>query len=209
MADIASADSEMCIHKAAAGEDCARIESLFTGNIIGAFGLALTDKIDRAVMKASGLNKSACGAMVTIGTEPGSSIDELRRMLDLEHSSVVRMVAKLEDQGLARKARGAGDDNRVVRVSLTEAGEAVFGKILRARQEVLLSLTSALSDPEEAFFKRLIGKIMVQIVDPGDDQHYVCRLCDPDACDQTKCPVNLAYPDLYDDPAARCRSASN
>ena len=49
----------------------------------------------------------------------------------------------------------------------------------------------------------------VQIVDPGDDQHYVCRLCDPDACDQTKCPVNLAYPDLYDDPAARCRSASN
>ena len=209
MADLSGAESGLCIHKARNGEDCARIESLFTGNIVGAFGLALTDKIDRAVMKASGLNKSACGAMVTIGTEPGSSIDELRRMLDLEHSSVVRMVAKLEDQGLVSKSRGSGIDNRVVRVALTDAGKTMFGKILKARQQVLLSLTSALSDAEESFLKRLIGKVMVQIVDPGDDQHHVCRLCDPDACDQTICPVNLAYPDLYEEPAGRSPHASN
>lgn len=209
MADLTDADSGQCMHGAAAGDACARVEALFTGNVIGAFGLALTDKIDRAVTKAAGLNKSACGAIVTIGTEPNSSIDELRRMLDLEHSSVVRMVAKLEERGLVRKSRGAGDDNRVVRVSLTEAGALTFGRILRARQQVLLSLTSAMSDAETAFLERLIGKAMVQIVDPGDDQHYVCRLCDMDVCDQTRCPVNLAYPDLYEEPAGHCRSASN
>lgn len=191
------------------GESCARLEALFTGNVVGAFSLALTDKIDRAVTKASGLNRSACWAIVTIGTEPNSSIDTLRRMLDLEHSSMVRLVAKLVDQKLVTKHRGTGDDNRVVCVALTPAGMDVFRKIAEARHTVLESLTSGLTKAETAYLKRIVEKVMVQIVDPGDDQHYVCRLCDPDVCDQRLCPVNRAYPDLYELPDHLRSVASN
>ena len=58
---------------------------LFVGNIIGAFSRALSDKMDRAVRDAAGLSNSACYAIVTIGSEPNSSIETLRRMLSLEH----------------------------------------------------------------------------------------------------------------------------
>lgn len=173
---------------------------LFMANILGAFTMALNDKMDRAVSAAAGLNSPACYAVVTIGTEPGSTIEELRRMLDLEHSSAVRTVAKLEARGLVTKSRRPCDDKRVVRITLTRSGEDLFSKILDARQDVLTKVTSKMTDEERKLLDGLIRKGMPDVVEPGDDQHYVCRLCDMEACDQRICPVNLAYPELTEIP---------
>lgn len=178
---------------------------LFMANILGAFTMALNDKMDRAVSAAAGLNSSACYAVVTVGTEPGSTIEELRRMLDLEHSSAVRTIAKLEAKGIVTKSRRPCDDKRVVRINLTRAGEDLFSKILDARQEVLTKVTSKMTDEETKLLDGLIRKGMPDVVDPGDDQHYVCRLCDMEACDQRICPVNLAYPELTEIPDAPFR----
>lgn len=178
---------------------------LFMANILGAFTMALNDKMGRAVSAAAGLNGSACYAVVTIGTEPGSTIEELRRMLDLEHSSAVRTIAKLEARGLVTKSRRACDDKRITRINLTRSGEDLFCKILDARQDVLTKVTSKMSDEERKLLDGLIRKVMPDVVEPGDDQHYVCRLCDMEACDQRICPVNMAYPGLTEIPAAPFR----
>ncbi|GAB4357476.1 MAG: MarR family transcriptional regulator [Oricola sp.] len=178
---------------------------LFMANILGAFTMALNDKMNRAVSDAAGLNSSACYAVVTIGTEPGSTIEELRRMLDLEHSSAVRTVAKLEAKGIVTKSRRPCDDKRVVRINLTKTGEDLFSRILDARQEVLTKVTSRMTEEERQLLDGLIRKGMPDVVEPGDDQHYVCRLCDMEACDQTICPVNLAYPELTEIPDAPFR----
>ena len=61
-------------------------KDLFLGNVVGAFSRALSDKMDRAVTDAIGMSTSAAYAIVQIGTEPNSTIDELRKMLSLEHS---------------------------------------------------------------------------------------------------------------------------
>jgi len=173
---------------------------LFMANILGAFTMALNDKMNRAVSTAVGLNSSACYAVVTIGTEPGSTIEELRRMLDLEHSSAVRTIAKLEAKGIVTKSRRSSDDRRIVRITLTRSGEDIFCRILDARQGVLTKVTSKMTDEERNLLNGLIRKGMPDVVKPGDDQHYVCRLCDMEACDQRICPVNLAYPELTEIP---------
>ena len=171
---------------------------LFVGNIIGAFSRALSDKMDRAVREAAGLSNSACYAIVTIGSEPSASIETLRRMLGLEHSSLVRLIDRMERQGLLQRIRGTCKDLRKVKVSLTDQGENRFTKILAARRKVLENTLSSLTREERGLVSSAIFKMMMSVVDGGDDQHYVCRLCDLESCPQDNCPVNLAYPELYE-----------
>lgn len=171
---------------------------LFLGNVLGAFSRALCDKMDRAVCAATGRNTTACYAIVQIGSEPGSSIEVLRRMLGLEHSSVVRLLDRLERANLVNRIRGTECDQRKVCIFLTDDGEREFTKILDARREVLDRAMARLNDADKEFLLSLIHKLMPEVVDCGDDQHIVCRLCDLEKCPQDRCPVNLAYPDNMD-----------
>ncbi|MGI9400664.1 MAG: MarR family winged helix-turn-helix transcriptional regulator [Rhizobiaceae bacterium] len=175
---------------------------LFLGNVLGAFSRALCDKMDSAVCSATGRNTTACYAIVQIGSEPGSSIEILRRMLGLEHSSVVRLLDRLEKENLVNRVRGTELDQRKVCVFLTDEGEREFTKILDARREVLDRVMIRVNDVEKSFLLSLIHKVMPQVVDCGDDQHIVCRLCDLEKCPQEKCPVNLAYPENMDEVSA-------
>jgi DNA-binding MarR family transcriptional regulator len=174
----------------------------FIANIAGVFALALSDKMDAAVTAATGMSTSACYAIVTIGTEPGNSIETLRRMLSLEHSSLVRLIDRLEHVGLLRRTRGMPGDRRQVLIDLTDEGQACFQRILEARNRVVMQAIAPLDDKDRAELRRLIDKMTPSIVMPGDDQHFVCRLCDPDLCPQDKCPVNCAFPEYYEPPAS-------
>lgn len=182
------------------GDDVSLLPDTFVGNIIGAFSRALSDKVDRAVREAAGLSNSACYAIVTVGSEPNSSIETLRRMLSLEHSSLVRLVDRMEKQDLLQRIRGTGKDMREVKVSLTNRGERYFTLILEARRDVLAKSLEPLSDEERKLISSIIFKLMPSVVEGGYDQHYVCRLCDLESCPQENCPVNLAYPEFFELP---------
>lgn len=172
----------------------------FIENVFGVFARALSDKMDNAVQSAVNLSSSACYSIVQVGSEPNSSIEILRRMLALEHSSTVRLISGLEKKGLLERVRGTAHDRREVRVVLTELGETYFTKILDARRSVLESTVSRLDLEEKSIALKLIGKMMPAIVDGGDDQHFVCRLCELEVCPQEICPVNLAHPQFYELP---------
>lgn len=180
-------------------------KEMFLGNIIGAFARALSDKMDRAVTEAVGMSTSASYTIVQIGSEPGSTIDELRRMLALEHSSLVRMLDRLEKMGLVSRQRGTNGDKRSVSISLTELGEECFTRIIDARSGILNRLVQKLSVEDQEHMKQLVDKLTPEIVDLGDDQHYVCRLCNLEACPQEICPVNLAHPGNEDHPETHFR----
>ena len=180
--------------------DFSLLPDTFVGNIIGAFSRALSDKMDRAVREAAGLSNSACYAIVTVGSEPNSSIETLRRMLSLEHSSLVRLIDRMEKQDLLQRIRGTGNDLREVKVSLTDRGEAYFALIVEARRNVLAQALESLTREERKLISSIIFKLMPSVVEGGYDQHYVCRLCDLESCPQEYCPVNLAYPDQFEMP---------
>lgn len=174
----------------------------YFGNAVGVFTRAVSDKVDQAVRKVSGLSTSACYAIVTIGTEPNSTIDELRRMLNLEHSTVVRLMDRLQTMDFItrKKATGERADRRQVRIELTEAGEEIFTKILDARRAILNNLISDFSEEEKLVFHRFIERLLPKTVEAGDDQNTVCRLCELEVCPAQICPVNNSFPENYREP---------
>jgi MarR family transcriptional regulator, negative regulator of the multidrug operon emrRAB len=175
-------------------------QNAFTANILGAFSRALSDKMDEAVQEAVGLSTSACYAIVQAGAEPNASIEKLRRMLSLEHSSVVRVIDRLEGQDIMVRVRGSSGDRREVSIALTDKGEDYLTRILDARREVLNRIVDLLSEDDKHSLVGLVKKMMPGAVIAGDDQHYVCRLCDLEVCPQEECPVNCAHPDHYEHP---------
>ena len=67
-------------------------------NVLGAFGLALADRLAAAAEPAGGV--SAAEALVALaGTAAGGSIDALARIVGLSHSGTVRLVDRLERDG--------------------------------------------------------------------------------------------------------------
>ena len=185
--------------------DDLNFSDLFVGNAIGAFSRALCDRMDEAVTTATKLSSSACYAIVQIGSEEDGdealSIEKLRSMLNLEHSTVVRMIDRLQDQELVIRSRGSSRDQRQVVIRLTDTGELYFSKILDARRKVLNQMVSPLDMDEKKTMLELIGKLTPKVVLPGDDQHVVCRLCDLETCRQEICPVNRAFPEHFELPS--------
>ena len=47
-------------------------------------------------------------------------------------------------------------------------------------------------EPEETEqLGRLAEKLLPALVDLGDDQDVVCRVCDQGVCDQDRCPITV------------------
>ena len=171
----------------------------FVGNALGAFGRALSDKVDLAWTIATGRTISSCYAINQIGCEPGSSIKTLSKMLNLEHSSLVRLLDQLERDGLIKRLDNKSD-KREKNIFLSDQGEKTLTQLINARRCVMEPITGLLDDKEINTLHSLIEKMMPAVVVGGDDQHYVCRLCELEACPQEMCPVNLCFDEWYELP---------
>ncbi|WP_047460968.1 MarR family winged helix-turn-helix transcriptional regulator [Rhizobium rhizogenes] len=166
-------------------------ETLRLENIFGALSLALVDKMEKAFADETGLGPSAIAAIIQIGTEPGLTIDTLRRMIALSHSATVRLVDQLVIEKLVLRAGGVEGDKRAKSLQLTEAGSALFHKSLAARRAVIHRAFATLDAEETRELGRLAEKLLPTLVDLGADQDVVCRVCDQGVCDQERCPITF------------------
>lgn len=82
----------------------------------------------RGDLAESGLPPSAVHALIEIGMGSATTGRDLSAVLGLEKSSVSRMLAKLQQQGLVRADTDA-QDPRLKRLALSEAGLARFRQI--------------------------------------------------------------------------------
>ena len=171
----------------------------FVGNAIGAFACGLSDKIDRAWTAVTGRGVTTCYAINQIGSEPGSSIKTLTGMLSIEHSSLVRLLDGLERDGLIER-RADPEDRRGKKIYLSPEGEELLTKMLNARRRILQPMTGTLDDNEMQILFDLIGKMIPTVVNGGDDQHFVCRVCELEMCPQEFCAVNGCHEE-WKDPA--------
>lgn len=166
---------------------------LFVGNILGAFALGMSGKLDQAVTATIGHNISSCHALAIIGSKPDHSISQLCKTLRLEHSSVVRLVDRLEKENLVQRVRLQGGDRRKVCIRLTEKGEEQFDRILEARSEVLQDAMHNLTASEVIMLGEYLSKLMPAVVETGDDQRVVCRICERGVCPPGSCPARQAH----------------
>lgn len=158
-----------------------------TINLFGALALAVADRLRSTAEDEAGHAAASPAAIVQIGTNPNESIDTLRRIIGLSHSATVRIVERLEADGLIQKKRG--EDGRVALLNLTAAGRKVMVKILHSREGLLTNALQGLDNRDWGELTRIIEKIMPQIISSRFESDHVCRLCDQKICPQDRCPA--------------------
>lgn len=159
-----------------------------TANLLGALALTVVDRIRRATEGRLGHGGEAPAALITIGHEPGLSNDLLRSALGLTHSGTVRLVDRLQRDGLVE--RRAGPDGRTIALYLTEGGRAVRTQLLSERAQALAPLIGQLTPEERAMFENILEKLVQSVPVVPTDAYQVCRLCDEQAC--SDCPMERA-----------------
>jgi MarR family transcriptional regulator, negative regulator of the multidrug operon emrRAB len=166
-------------------------------NLLGALALAVSDVVIEAAREEVD-GPSASGAIVRIGKYPGQPIEFLSRALQLSHSATVRLVDRLQAEGLVRRERaaeGSGINRRSVTLYLTPKGERFLEGISSRRYDRLRALLGTLSGPEQAQLTSIMEKLLAELARP-DNAAHICRLCDAEACEPAGCPVGYYPPRL-------------
>jgi MarR family transcriptional regulator, negative regulator of the multidrug operon emrRAB len=164
--------------------------SLRANNLLGALSLAVVDGVDTVTADSAGFGSASPAALVTLFNSPGLTISALARIVGLTHPGTVRLVDRLAGAGLLR--RGAGDDGREVRLTLTTKGRSTAAKVLDGRQAMLDKAMAALSKAEAETFERLASKLVAALSPDPDTADHTCRLCDDRVCPTATCPVEQA-----------------
>lgn len=87
------------------------------------------------------------------------SIGELAQALGITTGSATVACKRLEKAGLITRTRQA-DDERVVQVSLTDAGRVQIDTVRQQRRESLNHLLQVLDQPEQQELQRLIERLL-------------------------------------------------
>jgi MarR family transcriptional regulator, negative regulator of the multidrug operon emrRAB len=123
--------------------------------------------------------------LTTIGYEPGLANDLLRQALGLTHSGTVRLIDRLQREGLVE--RQPGHDRRTIALHLTQAGWQAREKLLQRRLAVLVPLIAGLSEIDAVQLDATLDKLLQNLPSSEVEAYHICRLCDETTCGA--CPV--------------------
>src|SRR3954453_6833931 len=119
-----------------------------TENLLATTALALAERVQHAGEDASGLSAGAPAALVALsGWLSGQSVSSLAQVLGLSHAGTVRLVDRLQAEGLIERRRGDGDA-REVNLVATRAGRAAAKRVLAGR-EAAMAQALVIFAPEE------------------------------------------------------------
>lgn len=161
---------------------------LRTANLLGALAGEVNERLVRRLKRHPNETDSSAAALNVLSFWDGCSNAELAKMLQLSHPATVRLVDKLEAEGLVTSGRG--QDRRAVALSLTAAGQARARAILTDRCAALGEVIDVLAPAEQAELERLLEKLLRGVTTGGWHAGHICRLCDSIVCPEDRCPVH-------------------
>jgi MarR family transcriptional regulator, negative regulator of the multidrug operon emrRAB len=161
-----------------------------SANLLGALGMSLYDSVNRVMQDASGLRSVDAATLNAVMQTPGCSISMISVTIGLTHAGAVRVVDRLERDGMVE--RRSGVDGRTAGVFPTAQGRLLGKRQTTARARFLDGLIGQL-DPTlrpalTAALEQLLG---ASTLDP-EQAEQTCRLCHEVSCPQSLCPVTLA-----------------
>ncbi|MDA0268084.1 MAG: MarR family transcriptional regulator [Cyanobacteria bacterium] len=162
-----------------------------TLNLLGAFALSVGDALQATTSASTGYGGEAPAALVSLGAEPGISINTLRYILQLSHPGTVRLVDRLEAQGWVE--RRSGPDGRTRSLFLTTLGQERRQTILLERRQPLQVALSALSERDLQQLTPLLEKMLIAMTTTEQQGLAICRLCEEEVCPSDLCPVEQRY----------------
>jgi MarR family transcriptional regulator, negative regulator of the multidrug operon emrRAB len=161
-------------------------------NLIGAFALALADRMSAAIDHRTGLGGTSAAALLLVHHGHVSRIDNLRAPLALTQAGVVRLVDRLVAAGLVRRVAAADGDGRAVALALTRAGTTRARALMQARERAIAELLAGLAPAQVASLGAVSDQVLAAIASEDPARGRLCRYCDEGACDLSRCPVELA-----------------
>lgn len=167
-------------------------------NVLGALALVVADQTSAAIAAASGQSASAAAALSALDQFlDRPSLDQLRQVLGLTPSGVVRLVDRLVAAKLV--TRGPGADGRSRSVALTAQGRRTATRIAAARAGVLRPLLQRLTADQRATLSPVLDALVGVVVADKDGGAWICRLCDLDSCGRAtgRCPAATAAAAKY------------
>ncbi|MBV9197406.1 MAG: winged helix-turn-helix transcriptional regulator [Solirubrobacterales bacterium] len=166
-------------------------------NLLASLSLNLAEEAGAALERASGLTGSPAAALLALAEfMEDSHVGRLADALGLTHSGAVRLVGKLEADGLLVRRHGA--DRRRVEVRLTARGRRRARAARAARDAVVRAATRGLDEDEAATLEGLLAKLIearvtVRVAErgAGASMAWWCRTCDFSACGRAegRCPA--------------------
>lgn len=160
-----------------------------TANLLGALGLAVTDRVAEVAREVMNRAGETPAALVVIGYGGEPTNEQLRSILRLSHPGAVRLVDRLVADGLVERRKGR--DRRSVALVLTEAGRAAREALLADRLAALRPLLTPLTDAELESFAGLLHRVLGAVPASDLERCRLCRMCDDRVC--TDCPVPAAF----------------
>jgi MarR family transcriptional repressor of emrRAB len=169
-------------------------------NLLGAWALAVSDRIGAATAASGGRSGQAPAALVALHQfAGGGTIEDLRQVLGLSHSAAVRLIDALVADGHVARERAA-EDRRSVALSLTASGRSAARRIIAARQRAIEVTLEHLTAAELRSLTQLAERLTGDLADVRlNERHHgaipaggwMCRLCDFGACGRSegRCPA--------------------
>ncbi|MBD2304509.1 MarR family transcriptional regulator [Chroococcidiopsis sp. FACHB-1243] len=162
-----------------------------TSNLLGALALSVMDAFNAVVAANAGYGGETPAALVTLGADPGVSINQLRQILNLSHPGTVRLIDRLEKEGLVERRSGA--DGRTLALFLTDAGSERRKAILSERRQQLQIAINSLTPNERQQLTALLEKMLAAMTTNELQAFTICRLCEEEVCPGDRCPVEQKY----------------
>ncbi len=144
---------------------------MYLPNKFAALSLAVTDA---ALSGGEDLASTAVAALITAANNPPASIGELALIVGLTHSATVRLVDRLETEGLMHRQRRVG---REVLVEITQAGRRRADALQERRLAESRSFLEKLSADECDFLDRLVDRMLHDHAARSHDRRRLCRMC--------------------------------
>jgi MarR family transcriptional repressor of emrRAB len=151
-----------------------------TAHFLATYAQLVTDRVTARLEATLGNSGQAAAAIIHLGHAAGCSIMQLSEALSLSHPGTVRLVDKLENDGLIERAKGR--DGREKRLSLTGKGIIMRNALLQQRQEAVMEVMSPLSDTEWDTMRELLARLLKSAGQDDLGRQRMCRLCDPGLC---------------------------
>lgn len=133
----------------------------------------------------------AAAALTAIGTFADERVTFFEPILGLTSAGTVRLIARLEQEGLIE--RRPGPDARSHALRLTHTGRDKTDRLQRARQAVLQRAIRGLDQTTIDQLAAAIPALLENLTSDRLAARRMCRLCDHAVCDEAgACPVDAA-----------------
>jgi len=123
----------------------------------------IVDEFNRR-LKSSGLTRVKWMALYYIGKEEGISQKELSHKMNVNESSIVRLLDRMEKEELSIRVRDT-QDRRITKISLTPKGKALRNELMPLGEQFQDDATKGISQEQLDAFKYVLDKMLSNLTE--------------------------------------------